>query len=151
MDNYEIKLLLKDKAKKFDKYLLTKKSNLKDDDIKIYLIENKILLHECDICSLKPFWNNKPLDLILDRKNNILNDNRIYNLRLLCPNCLYQYKTKKSIFVKKTKSNTRNCLDCNRKIKASSSGKGDNKCIIYRCKDCLEKRATGFDLSQYEI
>ena len=31
-----------------------------------------------------------------------------------------------------------------------TSGKGNNKCVNYRCKDCLEKLATGFDLSQYE-
>ena len=151
MDNYEIKLVLKDKAKKFEKYLLSKKSkNLKDDDIKIYLLENKIIHHECYICKQKPFWNDKPLDLILDRKNNILTDNRIYNLRLLCPNCLFQFKTKKSIFYNKTKTTTRSCVECNKKIPATTSGKGNNKCVNYRCKDCLEKLATGFDLSQYE-
>lgn len=151
MDNYEIKLVLKDKAKKFEKYLLSKKSkNLKDDDIKIYLLENKIIQHECYICKQKPFWNDKPLDLILDRKNNILTDNRIYNLRLLCPNCLFQFKTKKSIFYNKTKTTTRSCVECNKKIPATTSGKGNNKCVNYRCKDCLEKLATGFDLSQYE-
>ena len=151
MDNYEIKLVLKDKAKKFEKYLLSKKSkNLKDDEIKIYLLENKIIQHEWYICKQKPIWNDKPLDLILDRKNNILTDNRIYNLRLLCPNCLFQFKTKKSIFYNKTKTTTRSCVECNKKIPATTSGKGNNKCVNYRCKDCLEKLATGFDLSQYE-
>ena len=50
----------------------------------------------------------------------------------------------------KTKTTTRSCVECNKKIPATTSGKGNNKCVNYRCKDCLEKLATGFDLSQYE-
>ena len=150
MEKYDIKLDLKEKTKHFEKFLLSKKSNhLKDEDIMVYLIDKKIIKHECLFCGQKPFWNNKPLDLILDRKNNIFNDNRIYNLRLLCPNCFFQFKTKKTVFFKKTKTNVRKCIDCQKTIKGGTSGKGDKKHIIQRCKDCLEAKATGFSLEEF--
>lgn len=151
MEKYEIDPKLKDRVKNFESYLLKKKSgNLKDDDIKIYLLNKELLKHECYYCQQKPFWNNKPLDLILDRKNNIFTDNRINNLRLLCPNCFYQFKTKKTIFINKTKTNFIKCLDCKKNIKVTTTGKGSNKCTIRRCKECLDKAITGFNLDEYK-
>jgi len=46
-----------------------------------------LLIEECYICKQKPKWNNQPLTLQLDHINGIFNDNRIENLRILCPNC----------------------------------------------------------------
>lgn len=145
-ENYEIKLHLKDKIKNFESYLLSKKSRLKDNDVKVYVIEKGLLTHYCYICKMKPMWRNKPLDLILDRKNNIFNDNRLDNLRLICPNCYCQIKKKTSIFFKHTKDNVTFCIDCGKKIRAATSGKKDKKCIHYRCKPCLEKAITTEDI-----
>lgn len=55
--------------------------------IKRLLIESRIVLNECSRCSLPPLWNGEPLTLQLDHVNGIYNDNRVKNLRLLCPNC----------------------------------------------------------------
>ena len=49
---------------------------------------------------MDPIWNKKPLDFILDRKNNNILDNDIENIRFLCPNCYSQIKQKKTIFKK---------------------------------------------------
>ena len=50
-------------------------------------------MEKCSICGQLPFWNNEPLILILDHINGVHNDNRIENLRWVCPNCNQQLPT----------------------------------------------------------
>lgn len=49
--------------------------------------------YKCAICGLKPFWNGKELTLTLDHINGINNDDRLENLRWVCPNCNRQLPT----------------------------------------------------------
>lgn len=41
----------------------------------------------CDCCKCEPMWNGTPLVIELDHINGDCRDNRIENLRWLCPNC----------------------------------------------------------------
>jgi hypothetical protein len=50
------------------------------------LIE-KSIIEQCEICKMLPTWNNKKLVLQIDHKNGDGLDNRLENLRFLCPNC----------------------------------------------------------------
>lgn len=50
-------------------------------------------MEKCTICGQLPFWNNLPMTLILDHINGTHNDNRIENLRWVCPNCNQQLPT----------------------------------------------------------
>jgi ribosomal protein S14 len=59
----------------------------KNNIIKHELIESGKLKNQCAICGQGPQWQGKELILILDYINGIESDNRIVNLRLLCPNC----------------------------------------------------------------
>lgn len=62
-------------------------------NLKKRLIESGLLRNECIECGVGPFWNSKPLTLSLDHINGVNNDNRLENLRLLCPNCHSQTAT----------------------------------------------------------
>lgn len=60
--------------------------------LKRRLIKEGLLLEQCE-CGLGPLWMDKPLSLHLDHKNGDHHDNRLSNLRLLCPNCHSQTET----------------------------------------------------------
>lgn len=75
------------------KEILIKNSTYSRYHLKKRLISEGILKNSCNICSLSCYWNNIPISLQLDHINGIYNDNRIENLRLLCPNCHSQTET----------------------------------------------------------
>lgn len=60
--------------------------------IKDKIIKNQLLPYKCSECSITE-WNGKTLALHLDHVNGIHNDNRLENLRFLCPNCHSQTPT----------------------------------------------------------
>lgn len=57
-----------------------------------YILKNNLIPYRCKICGCKE-WNGKTLSLELDHINGINNDNRLENLRFLCPNCHSQTTT----------------------------------------------------------
>lgn len=61
--------------------------------IKKRLIVQKLIPYECCECKNSGEWNTKPLVLQLDHSNGINNDNRLENLRFICPNCHSQTET----------------------------------------------------------
>jgi predicted RNA-binding Zn-ribbon protein involved in translation (DUF1610 family) len=73
--------------------------------VKRRLIRDSIISYECSECGLLPIWNNKPISMVLDHINGVPNDNRIENLRFLCPNCNSQTDTFAGRNVKRSKSN----------------------------------------------
>lgn len=81
---------------------------------------------KCSICGQELTWNNQPLTLILDHINGTNTDNRLENLRWVCPNCNSQLPT----------TNARNphhrkyyCVDCGKQISHGA----------IRCMECAAK------------
>lgn len=82
----------------------TKLNNIRKEDIlkenckhqrtvlRRYIIKNNLIPYKCAICGCVE-WQGKTLSLELDHINGINNDNRLENLRFLCPNCHSQTST----------------------------------------------------------
>lgn len=66
--------------------LLVENSSYQSFKLKHRLLIENILPPECNSCKLST-WMNRPIPLELDHVNGVNTDNRIENLRLLCPNC----------------------------------------------------------------
>ncbi len=56
------------------------------------IIKENIIEYKCNKCGIVD-WNNTPLSLQLDHINGKNRDNRLENLRFLCPNCHSQTST----------------------------------------------------------
>jgi 5-methylcytosine-specific restriction endonuclease McrA len=68
------------------KDVLVENSTFSRYSLKLYLIKFNLIPFRCE-CGLESTWNGKPLSLQLDHINGVSNDNRIENLRFICPNC----------------------------------------------------------------
>ena len=102
-------------------------------NLKLRLLAEGFLRNVCYICGQLPEWNGKPLVLVMDHINGVNNDNRIENLRMLCPHCNSQQDTfcgRKNIGIKMVAHEWK-CKDCG--------------CVITRdalwCRTCSRKRS----------
>ena len=81
------------KKRPLEEILVEDSDYLKGSHLKKRLIREEILADVCAECGLGSGWREKPLVLVLDHINGIHSDNRLTNLRVLCPNCDSQSST----------------------------------------------------------
>lgn len=73
-------------------YYLTEDSYHQSYKLKLRLIAEGIKQHKCEKCGIIE-WMGQPTPIELDHINGNNRDNRLENLRLLCPNCHAQTPT----------------------------------------------------------
>ncbi|MEX2603030.1 MAG: HNH endonuclease [Gracilimonas sp.] len=67
--------------------ILVSGSSYSRTSLKKRLFNGGLKERRCEKCGNDEWWNGEKMSLILDHINGIHNDNRIENLRILCPNC----------------------------------------------------------------
>ena len=82
--------------------VLVENSTYDRSNLKNRILKDNLINYVCAICNLKDEWMGKKIVLQLDHINGVNNDNRIDNLRFLCPNCHSQTSTYARNNVKKT-------------------------------------------------
>lgn len=91
-----------------------------------YYKEGNYTEYKCSICGQEPFWNGQELSLTLDHINGNNHDDRLENLRWVCPNCDRQLDTYGSKNIKPKEKEVNYCIDCGAVILKSST----------RCRSC---------------
>lgn len=111
-------------------FYLVENSDTICKDIKQRLVSEGFMTYECVICSINE-WCGEKIVLQLDHINGNNKDNRIENLRFLCPNCHSQTSTYAGKNI--TKSEKNRCVDCKSVIGGRAT----------RCRTCSNKNKLG--------
>jgi len=67
--------------------IMIENSTFSRTHLKKRLYDEGIKERKCELCGQDENWNGKKMSLILDHINGINDDNRLENLRIVCPNC----------------------------------------------------------------
>lgn len=91
--------------------VLVKNSVYNRSNLKRRLYAEGLKQRECELCGQGEDWHGRPMALIIDHINGVPTDNRLENLRIVCPNCAATLDTHCG---RKTRlhRNPRACLHC---------------------------------------
>lgn len=141
--------------RELDDILIENSTYSSSNHLKERLYKEGLKEKKCEICGQDENWNGKKMSLILDHINGINNDNRIENLRIVCPNCNAtlethcrgnRYLKKKETIEKEKKKKKEYFCKCGTKIKKTSK-----KCI--KCHNMEQRKVNrpSYDILVQEI
>jgi hypothetical protein len=67
--------------------ILVEGSTYARSNLKARLYDSGLKHPSCELCGQGEIWRGRPMGLILDHINGVRDDNRLENLRIVCPNC----------------------------------------------------------------
>jgi hypothetical protein len=67
--------------------ILVEGSSFSRSNLKARLYEAGLKEPRCELCGQDENWRGRRMSMILDHVNGVRNDNRLENLRIVCPNC----------------------------------------------------------------
>jgi len=121
------------KKRSIEDYLVIDGPRVNGSKLRKLLVESGLKQHRCEICGIEN-WLDKPISLHLDHIDGDRSNNKIKNLRILCPNCHSQTPTYGRIDSKRFGSPER--------LKPKCSQCGET-CYIYGknqiCRRCFDK------------
>lgn len=124
-------------VKRTEDNVFIKNSTASQTTLRRWYLKGNYSPYQCSICGQEPFWNGKELTLTLDHINGDNHDDRLENLRWVCPNCDRQLDTfcaknsnRQTYYTYKEKSQNY-CIDCGKPISS----------LATRCVDCYAKYA----------
>jgi hypothetical protein len=89
--------------------VLVQGSNYSRTKLKDRLYEAGLKTRSCEACGQGEEWRGARMSLILDHVNGVADDNRLENLRIVCPNCAATLDTHCG---RKNRLSTRDCARC---------------------------------------
>ena len=93
-DHFDIKATFKRNKRYWThEEIFTANSKAHKSVLRDYIRRHNVLELKCVECGIEKEWNTKPIVLEIDHINGHSEDNRIENLRMLCPNCHSQTTT----------------------------------------------------------
>ena len=133
--------------KKINKYtedtIFIENSTASQNTLRKWYYEGNYTPYICSICGQEPFWQNKELTLILDHINGKNHDDRLENLRWVCPNCNQQLETTgyKTFRTENIQHKKYYCEICGKEVSRSST----------KCSDCAMKERRVIERPSREI
>lgn len=101
------------------KYLLVENSTYSRSSLKRRLYAEGVKTRRCEMCGQGEDWNGRHMSLILDHVNGVSTDNRLENLRIVCPNCAATLET--HCGRNKAMIEPRQCVRCGKMFRARAS------------------------------